>query len=275
MHAGFNLHCMLFKLMFMSKQNAGIVIDHNPHPKHFHSNSLCPELLLDNVLERDGIGSELADTLAELLNGHLVLVEVEAEVSLVRDVRLLLNVEGACRAGLELLGNSLLGVLELLQQAGGDGQVIATSKLSDLANVAERSAHNNGVVAELLVVVVDALDGGNTGVLLLGVVLLGVSLEPVEDTADEGRNEEGTGLGGGNGLHQAEHERQVAVDAVVALQDLGGLDTLPRGGDLNQDTLLGDALLLVELYMQDMTVSLGFCLIVSRILYKTARDIPR
>jgi hypothetical protein len=34
---------------------------------------------------------------------------------------------------------------------------------------------------------------------------------------------------------------------VVTLQDLGGLDTLPGGGDLDQDTVLLDALLLVEL----------------------------
>jgi hypothetical protein len=34
---------------------------------------------------------------------------------------------------------------------------------------------------------------------------------------------------------------------VVALQDLGGLDALPGGGDLDEDALLGDAELLVEL----------------------------
>lgn len=34
---------------------------------------------------------------------------------------------------------------------------------------------------------------------------------------------------------------------MVALQDLGGLDTLPCRGDLDQDTVLGDTLCLVEL----------------------------
>jgi len=33
---------------------------------------------------------------------------------------------------------------------------------------------------------------------------------------------------------------------VVALKDLGGLDALPRGGNLDEDAVLGDALLLVE-----------------------------
>lgn len=129
----------------------------------------------------------------------------------------------------------------------GDGKVVAASELSDLASVAERSAHDNGLVAELLVVVVDLLDGLHTRVLLLGVVLLGGSLEPVKDTADEGGDEEGTGLGGGDGLDKGEHEGKVGVDAVVALENLGGLDTLPGGGDLDQDTVLGDTLGLVEL----------------------------
>lgn len=34
---------------------------------------------------------------------------------------------------------------------------------------------------------------------------------------------------------------------MVALEDLGGLDTLPGGGNLDEDAVLGDALLLVEL----------------------------
>lgn len=72
-------------------------------------------------------------------------------------------------------------------------------------------------------------------------------LEPVEDTADEGRNEVGTGLSTSNSLDQREHEGQVAVDAVLGLQDVGSLDTLPGGGDLDEDTVLGDTGLLVEL----------------------------
>lgn len=133
----------------------------------------------------------------------------------------------------------------------GDGQVVAASELSDLASVSERSTHDNGLVTVLLVVVEDALDGGDTGVLLLGVVLLGAGLEPIKDTADEGGDEESVGLGGGDGLGKGEHEGQVAVDAVVALEDLSGLDALPGGGDLDQDTLLADTLLLVELYFTE------------------------
>lgn len=129
----------------------------------------------------------------------------------------------------------------------GDGEVIASSELSDLTRVTERGSHDNGLVAKLLVVLVDGLDRGDTGVGLLGVLLFLGSLVPVEDTADEGGDEESVGLGGTDGLGKGEEEGKVAVDAVVALEDLGGLDTLPGGGDLDQDAVLGDALLLVQL----------------------------
>lgn len=91
------------------------------------------------------------------------------------------------------------------QKRGGfktyrDGEVVAASELSNLTGAAERGAHDNGLVAKLLVVLVDALDGGDARVLLLGVLLLVVGLEPVENAADEGGDEVGAGLGGANGL---------------------------------------------------------------------------
>ena len=128
-----------------------------------------------------------------------------------------------------------------------DGQVVDTSKLGDLTSVSERSTHDDGLIAKLLVVVVDGLDRGDTGVLLLGVVLLGRGLVPVENTTDKGGDQESTGLRGGDGLGEGEEESEVAVDAVIPLQNLGGLDALPRGGNLDQDAILGDARRLVEL----------------------------
>jgi hypothetical protein len=56
----------------------------------------------------------------------------------------------------------------------------------------------------LLVVVEDGLDGLDTGVLLGGVVALVGGLVPVENAADEGGDQEGTGLGGGDGLDDGE-----------------------------------------------------------------------
>jgi hypothetical protein len=137
-----------------------------------------------------------------------------------------------------------------------DGQVVTASKLGDLASVSERGTHNDSVVTKLLVVVEDLLDRLNTRVLLLGVLLLGGGLEPVEDTADEGGNEVSTGLSGTNGLDEREHEGKVGVDAVVTLEDLSSLNTLPSGGDLDQDAVLGDTLLAVKLLIRVSTGAL-------------------
>ena len=79
---------------------------------------LCLNLGLEGILEGDGISGELADTLAELVNGHWVLVEVEAEVGLVVNVRLLLQVERAGVGRIQLLGDRVLRVVELLEQVG-------------------------------------------------------------------------------------------------------------------------------------------------------------
>jgi hypothetical protein len=128
-----------------------------------------------------------------------------------------------------------------------NGEVVAASELGDLADGAERSAHDNGLVAELLVVVEDAADRLDTGVLLLGVLLLGSSLVPVKDATNEGGDEESVRLSSGNSLDKREHESQVAVDAMVPLEDLGSLDTLPCRGDLDKNALLANALLLVQL----------------------------
>lgn len=98
-----------------------------------------------------------------------------------------------------------------------------------------------------LVVVEDVLDALDTRVLGGSEVLLHGGLVPVEDTANEGRDQIGTGLGGGDGLDEGEHEGEVAVDAVLRLQLAGGLDALPGGGDLDENAVLGDAHLLVQL----------------------------
>lgn len=208
---------------------------------------LSLDLLAEDVLEGDGVGGELADALGELVDGHGVLVEVEAEESLVLEVGLLLDVELGDVLSLQLLGNGVLAVVEGLEEVRGNGEVVAASELGDLADVAEGGAHDDGVVVVLLVVVEDVDNRLDTGVVLGGVLLLGVGLEPVEDAANEGRDEVGTGLGGGNGLDEREHEGQVAVDAVLALELVGGLDALPGRGELDQDTGLVNAGLLVEL----------------------------
>jgi hypothetical protein len=144
---------------------------------------------------------------------------------------------------------SIYIAMKTIEETHSNGEVVAASKLSDLADASERGAHDNRLVAVLLVVVEDLLDALDTGVLLLGVLLLGGRLVPVENAADKGRDEEGAGLSGGDSLDLREHEGQVAVDAVLGLEDLGGLDAFPCRGELDEDALLVDALLLVELVL--------------------------
>lgn len=96
------------------------------------------------------------------------------------------------------------------------------------------------------------LDALDAGVLSGGVLLLGRGLVPVENAADEGRDEESACLSSGDGLDLREHEGQVAVDAVLGLQDLGGLDALPCRCYLDENAVLGNADLLVELLLVSM-----------------------
>lgn len=139
-----------------------------------------------------------------------------------------------------------------------DSQVITSSQLSDLTDTSEGSAHDDSLVTELLVVVEDALDGCNSWVLLLAVGLSGLGLVPIEDTADEGRDEVGVGLSGSDGLDLGEEEGKVAVDAVLLLEDTGGLDTFPGGGDLDEDAGLVDSNGLVKLFICSALCRLPF-----------------
>lgn len=231
---------------------------------HGFASYLCLKLLPEDRLQSFRIGSELADALAELVDSHRLFVEIEAEERLIVKVLLLLNVErGGCRS-IELLGNIFLAVVQLLkerrlrlcqqmtlasqtQSTYSNGEVVAASELSNLALVTEACTHDDGLVAVFLVVVEDAAHTLDTGVLLSRVLLLVLGLVPVENTANEGRDQESASLGGCDSLGQGKEESQVAVDAVLRLQCVGGPDAFVGGGDLDQHTRLVDALLLVQL----------------------------
>lgn len=76
------------------------------------------KLLLEDILEGHGVSGKLANALAQLLNSHLVLVEVESEESLVLEVRLALDVGRGGLRGVELLGDGFGAVDELLEEVG-------------------------------------------------------------------------------------------------------------------------------------------------------------
>jgi len=50
------------------------------------------DLLLEGILQRNGISGKLADTLTQFVDGHWVLVEIESEGRLVVNVGLLLDI---------------------------------------------------------------------------------------------------------------------------------------------------------------------------------------
>ena len=72
--------------------------------------------------------------------------------------------------------NTLRHLVQLSQQFGRDGQGVTASQSEDLPRVAEACAHDDGVVAVLLVIVVDLSDGQHAGVLLglVGLVVFGL-----------------------------------------------------------------------------------------------------
>jgi len=94
------------------------------------------ELLAEDVLECLRVGSEGANALGELVRRHLVLRQLPSELRLVvdeRDLGQLFSALGLLHAqlGLDLVGR----VLQLLQQLGCDGQVVAASELLDFPDV--------------------------------------------------------------------------------------------------------------------------------------------
>lgn len=100
----------------------------------------------------------------------------------------------------------------------------------------------------LLIVVEDLTDGLDTRILLVLVSRSGlVLLVPVQNTTDEGRDEGDTSLSTSHGLAKTEQEGEIAVDLVVAFEFTGSLDTLPGGGDLDENAFLADTNGLVEL----------------------------
>lgn len=94
------------------------------------------ELLLENVLERNTVFRELLDTFVKLVEGHRVLEECPAELRLVVDEGDLL--QGLALGGslsVELLGDLLCRLLELLEEGWGDGEEVDTSKGFNLADL--------------------------------------------------------------------------------------------------------------------------------------------
>ncbi|MNE16420.1 hypothetical protein D3C80_1093630 [compost metagenome] len=134
---------------------------------------------------------------------------------------------------------------QLLQQLWADGQSIAAGQLLDLADIAEAGAHDHGVVAIGLVVVVDTRDRLHARIFRAHVFFASALLVPVVDPAHERRNQEYPGIGTRLGLGEGEQQGQVGLDAFF-FQHLGGADAFPGRGQLDQHPVTADTGLVVQ-----------------------------
>ena len=113
----------------------------------------------------------------------------------------------------------------------------------DLAEIAEAGAHHHGVVTVLFVVLVNLGHGDHARIFVRReLFLVAVGFVPIEDTADERRDQVNAGFGAGASLSEGEQQRQVTVDAFF-LQLLRRADALPGRGQFDQDTIVADATL--------------------------------
>ena len=191
------------------------------------------QLFLHNFLQLDDVSGEPTDTRREFFRSHGILIDHPTKGLFIhinlRDVHI--SRLGGIQLELNLVGRSR----KLVQQCGGNRQTVATSQLDNLTAVAERGSHDYGVVAVLLVVVIDLRHGNDSRILSGGKSIdFLVGFVPVHDTTNKGGNQCRSGLSTCDGLRLVEDEGHVAGDSFL-FQDFRGLDALPRGSDLDQN----------------------------------------
>ena len=147
----------------------------------------------------------------------------------------------------QLTLNGAFAFGQLFQQRRGDGQAVTASQFQNFANVTEACAHHDGFIAVLLVILVDFADGNYARIFCRCVLfLVGVGFVPVEDTANERRNQEDARFGASASLSEGEQQRQVTVNAFF-FQLFSGANALPGGGQFDQNAIVADARVVVQL----------------------------
>mmetsp|Transcript_27989 Transcript_27989/g.53273 ORF Transcript_27989/g.53273 Transcript_27989/m.53273 type:complete len:282 (+) Transcript_27989:374-1219(+) len=214
-----------------------------------------PWVRSDHLLELVSIRYECTQTLRHFLGGASVCIEHEAISLLVHisSAHLLVHARGSCRDRIQVAGNGILRLAKHVQKPWRYGHAVRAGQRQNLVQRlpgprrAPAGWHHDRVVAELLEVVVHARHLHHARVLArLPGLLAALALDPVEDAPGEGADEVRPGLRGGHRLGKPEHQRDVALDALL-LQHLAALDALPSPRQLDEDALLGHAFLLVHL----------------------------
>ena len=198
----------------------------------------------DDIFQFDNISRESSDSFGQLLRCHGIFVHHPAKALFVRrDLGDLLH---RCGRSVEFLCDGRGRCSELVQQARRDGQTIATRQFQNLIGVTEGSAHDDCIVPELLVIVVNLRDGNNTRIFRRrkSSHTLFLFVE-IHNTSDKGADERDTRFRTRNRLGDAKNERQIARNAFL-FQHFGGTDTFPRGRDLDENSFLGNSHFLVH-----------------------------
>lgn len=90
------------------------------------------DLLCQDILQLHRRGRKGRDAVTQLVNGHLLLIELESELGFVIEVFLLLDVEAVGVVGLELGGDRVSAVVELFEESG----LVSTSLVGHLRSPA-------------------------------------------------------------------------------------------------------------------------------------------
>lgn len=137
--------------------------------------------------------------------------------------------------------------VEFLEKSRADGEQVAAGQFTDLPSVSERRAHDDGFEVELLVVVVNTCDRHDSGISCADILNARVVLLiPVEDSAHERRDQSYTSFGARDGLSEAEQQRQVAVNVVLAFEDARGFDSFPGRRQFDQDAVARNSKLFIH-----------------------------
>src|SRR5271169_6326408 len=154
------------------------------------------------LLQVTRIAIELANAFGEFFGRHRVFVVHPAEGCL-GDVDAFVF---ACRGfgRIKLALQRAFGLLQLHEQFRADGQQITSRQADDLIHVAETRSHHLRFVAIFFVVVVDALNRRNSGVLVWGDFFASTFFfVPVINTANERRDQGHSRFGASDCLGEA------------------------------------------------------------------------
>ncbi len=156
------------------------------------------------------VDRKLTDTFRQFVYRHRIPVMLPQELRFGNTLRTRFHFTGIYQLTL----NGAFAFGQLFQQRRGDGQAVTASQFQNFANVTEACAHHDGFIAVLLVILVDFADGNYARIFCRCVLfLVGVGFVPVEDTANERRNQEDARFGASASLSEGEQQRQVTVNA--------------------------------------------------------------